>query len=142
MTKRIFASLAFLAGGVVFWWVLSNLLAFSASMAGMSSGINHGPAPFIDALIPWLVLAYFLISGIGLFAYRKERDLRAVGLTVHLLLLIAFLGICSEGLDQGVAKFLQETLVLGALTVFCFSPWFVIWYAFLFMRSDGTPPRG
>ena len=91
-------------------------------------------------MIPWLVFGYFLISGIGIIVCPKEHDLRAVALIAHLLLSIAFLGACSEGLGEGPAEFLRGTLLFGVFTVLCFSPWLAIWYALLFMRSEGTPP--
>jgi hypothetical protein len=132
MTGRIIASLAFIIGGVITWFVLAGLHGFASSQAGMSAGLLSGPS-FIDALIPCFACSYFLVSALGIVVYRRRKALRAVALVAHLFLLAAFLGICFEGLGNGVEKFLTGVLQTSVIAGIFFSPWFAIW-AFLLLR--------
>jgi hypothetical protein len=137
MTGRIIASLAFVAGGVVTWFILAALHAFGASQAGLSASAVSGP-PSIEALIPWLACSYFLVSAVGVVACRKRESLRVVALLAHLLLLAAFLAVCSEGLGKGSEKFLTGLLLMLVITVVFFSPWLAVWGFLLFRRNDAA----
>lgn len=134
LAKRFIASAAFLAGGVLFWFVLAGLHAFGAAEAGMSDGPVH--APSADALIPWLVCSYFAVSGIGVLFSKNRSQLKVVAGLAYLTLLIAFGAICSEGLGGGFDNLVGGILIIGGLTMLVFLPWHIVWCRLLFANTD------
>lgn len=135
MTGRIIASLWFVVGGIITWFVLTVLRGFASSQAGMSAGAVSGP-PSVDALIPWLACLYFVVSAAGVVVCRKREALRVVAAVAHLFLLSAFFALCAEGLGKGSEKFFTGLLLLSVLTaVFC-SPWLAVWGFILFRRNE------
>jgi hypothetical protein len=138
MIGRVIAAIAFLTGGAVTWVVLAILKGFGASQAAMSAG----PVPAssaMEALIPWLVGSYFVVSAIGILFCQSRNALRVAALIAHLLLLITFLSMCAEGWRGDSEKFLAGFVTLLFVTVLWFSPGFIIWSVFLF--GEGRPAQ-
>jgi hypothetical protein len=131
---RIVALIAFVAGGVLTWFVIAALRGFGASQAGMSASAVSSP-PSIDALIPWLACSYFMVSALGVVVCQRREALKAAALVAHIFLFAAFLAICSEGIGKGAEKFLTGVLLLGVITLLFFCPWFVVWGVLLFRRN-------
>ena len=121
MIGRIIKSLAFVAGGVVTWFVTALIDSIDGS----------------SALIMWLACSYFVVSAVGVVACLKREALRVVALVAHLLLLAAFLVLCSKGLGNGSEKFFTSLMLLSLVTVVFFSPWFVVWF-FILSRRNGV----
>lgn len=130
MIWRILASFAFVVGGVLMWFVLAGLRGFATMQAGMSAVSVAGP-PSSEALIPWFVCSYFAVSAVGVLVFKRRSGLMSVAAVAHLMALVAFCLLCSEG-SQDSRKFIGEALILGLLTLLVFSPWLCIWCSLLF----------
>jgi hypothetical protein len=136
MSNRIFASIAFLVGGTVSVLVILAVSKFGQDMAGMSAGSVHRPS--VDSLIPWIAGSYFVASAASVLLARKRESLRLAAVLSHLILLVLYLAICSEGSDNGGSKFLSDIVVLAIITLVFFSPWFAVWAWILFKRNDAA----
>lgn len=134
MIGRIIASITFVAGGVGAWFVMAILRGFAASQAGMSAVAISGPS-LVEVIIPYLVCFYFLVSAIGIVVCRKRESLRGAALFAHLLLLVVFFAMCSEGIGKGSENFMAGVLLLSVITLLFFSPWLIVWSVFLFRRG-------
>ena len=145
MIWRILASVAFLAGGTLCWFVLGCLHGLGASQAAMSAGPNPGP-PSSDALIPLFACSYFGVSAVGVVLAKTKEALRAVALCAHVLLLIGLGILCSEGGGKGAGDFFGGLLIVGVLTAVAFSRWLAIWFSLLFKINEvaepGASPNG
>lgn len=134
MIGRILASLAFVAGGIGTGILFAALSIYASSQIGMSAGVIPKRS-VVDSLIPWFACSYFLVSAVGVVVWRKHEALRIVAVIAHLLLLAAFLALCSTGMDKGIGKFLSGLAVLSGYTVVFFSPWAAVW-AFILSRAE------
>jgi hypothetical protein len=145
MIWRILASVAFLAGGALCWFVLGCLHGLGASQAAMSAGTNPGP-PSSDALIPVFACSYFAVSAVGVLLAKTRDALRSVALCAHALVLIALCILCSEGGGKGSGDFFGGLLIVGVLSALALSPWLAIWFALLFRANEvaepGAAPNG
>jgi hypothetical protein len=133
---RTFASIGFLLGGVFSVVVLLAASSFGHSMAGMSAGSVSRPS--VDSLIPWIAGAYFAVSAASVLLARKRAGLKFGAILSHLVLLVLFLALCSEGRDDDSGKFWSGILVLGIITLVFFSPWFALWGWILSKQNDAT----
>jgi len=136
MSKRILASIAFLLGGTVSVFVLLAVSEFGHSQAGMSAG--PVPGHFVDYLIPWLGGSYFLASAISVLLARKRESLILAAVLSHLILLIFYMAICSEGWSEDMGKFLSGIVMFAIITLVFFSPWFAVWFWILSKRNDAA----
>ncbi|HTH46261.1 MAG TPA: hypothetical protein VMB21_01995 [Candidatus Limnocylindria bacterium] len=136
MIGRIIAALAFLAGGIFTWIVLTGLQGFGAAQAGMGDGSGAGRSSG-DGLLPYLASLYFIVSAVGVILCRKREDLRATAAVAHTFLVITLLVICSEALGNANANVFTGLLFLLVLSAIFFSPWLLLWAYFLFRRQDG-----
>jgi len=133
MIGRILASVAFLAGGVLMWFILAGLHGYAASQAGMSAGPVSGP-PSADGMIPWLVCSYFAISGIGVPLTKNRGALMIVAAFAYMMLFVASCMLCSEASGYDTGMFIGAIIVVGLLALIVFSPWHLIWCRLLFMK--------
>jgi|GEM_PF-1430117 len=105
-------------------------------MAGMSAGSVSRPS--VDSLIPWIAGTYFVVSAVSVLLARKRGSLKLGAILSHLVLLVLFLAVCSEGWDKDSGKFWSGVFVLGIITLVFLSPWFALWGWILAKHNDAT----
>jgi hypothetical protein len=126
MKGRIIASIAFLVGGALTWYLLSFLQAFAHAEAGMSAGPIPAPSS-ADALIPWFLCAYFVVSAVSVLVAQKQVNLWLAAVLSHSTLVIAYYLICSEAAEQGQGGLHSAALRTGSIMAIFYSPWISIW---------------
>lgn len=134
MRWRVLAFTAFVIGGIVtlaVFWVLGTL---GHMEAGMSAGAVPA-TPFVDALIPWFAISYFVVSAIGILIARKRDTIRLVAVLAHLMLLVTFCLFCLEASRGTESEFYLNVVKLAVIIAVFFSPWFAIWCWLLFRHG-------
>src|SRR5215469_4910728 len=120
----------FVFGGVLCFYILTGLRDYGASLGASPAG-SAGP-PWYDALFPLLATAYFVVSAAGAMRAKTSKSLRATAIYAHLVLLISFLLLCLEGLEERGDRFFRLLYEASFLLAAASLPWLFTWALLLY----------
>jgi hypothetical protein len=120
MIWRVLASVTFLGGGVLTWFILTVVKGYGSSQAAMSNA-GHGP-PDRDGLFMLFFCSYFAISAAAVPFCRQRRTLWAAAALAYSVVFLTFLGVCVHvGADE-LGRMLAGVVTFAVIILIYFAP--------------------